>query len=39
MDCGVPFCHSDYGCPVDNLIPEWNDLVYHGRYKDAWLRL
>jgi glutamate synthase (NADPH/NADH) small chain len=39
MDCGVPFCHSDYGCPVDNLIPEWNDLVYRGRYKDAWLRL
>jgi len=27
MDCGVPFCQSDYGCPVDNLIPEWNDLI------------
>ena len=27
MDCGVPFCQSDSGCPVQNLIPEWNDLV------------
>lgn len=35
MDCGVPFCQSDTGCPVDNLIPEWNDLVYHGRWHDA----
>src|ERR1700691_6704577 len=33
MDCGVPFCQS--GCPVNNLIPDWNDLVYHGRWKDA----
>ena len=39
MDCGVPFCQSDTGCPVDNLIPEWNDLVYHGRWKDAMERL
>ena len=39
MDCGVPFCQSNYGCPVDNLIPEWNDLVYHGRWEEAWLRL
>ncbi|MFW6388209.1 MAG: glutamate synthase subunit beta [bacterium] len=39
MDCGVPFCQSDYGCPVDNLIPEWNDLVYHGRWEEAWKRL
>ena len=39
MDCGVPFCQSGYGCPVDNLIPEWNDLVYHGRWEEAWLRL
>ncbi len=39
MDCGVPFCQSSYGCPVDNLIPEWNDLVYRGREKDAWMRL
>ena len=29
MDCGVPFCMSDSGCPIDNLIPEWNDLVYN----------
>lgn len=33
MDCGVPFCHS--GCPVDNLIPDWNDLVYRGNWRDA----
>ena len=28
MDCGVPFCQSATGCPIDNLIPEWNDLIY-----------
>ena len=39
MDCGVPFCQSDTGCPIDNLIPEWNDLVYHGRWRDAIDRL
>jgi glutamate synthase (NADPH/NADH) small chain len=39
MDCGVPFCQSDYGCPVDNLIPEWNDLVYRGKWEDAFWRL
>jgi NAD(P)H-dependent glutamate synthase small subunit len=39
MDCGVPFCQSDSGCPIDNLIPEWNDLVYQGRWKDALVRL
>lgn len=39
MDCGVPFCQSNTGCPVDNLIPEWNDLVYQGRWKDALARL
>lgn len=39
MDCGVPFCQSSYGCPVDNLIPEWNDLVFKGRGKEAWARL
>jgi glutamate synthase (NADPH/NADH) small chain len=39
MDCGVPFCQSEHGCPVDNLIPEWNDLVYQGRWKDALDRL
>jgi glutamate synthase (NADPH/NADH) small chain len=39
MDCGVPFCQSDNGCPIDNLIPEWNDLVYQGRWQDALDRL
>ena len=33
MDCGVPFCHT--GCPVNNIIPDWNDLVYRGRWKQA----
>ena len=33
MDCGVPFCHT--GCPVNNIIPDWNDLVYRSRWKDA----
>ena len=33
MDCGIPFCHS--GCPVENLIPEWNDLVYNDRWQEA----
>jgi glutamate synthase (NADPH/NADH) small chain len=33
MDCGVPFCHE--GCPLGNPIPEWNDLVYKGRWRDA----
>ena len=33
MDCGIPFCHQ--GCPVNNIIPDWNDLVYHGRWKEA----
>ena len=33
MDCGIPFCHT--GCPVDNIIPDWNDLVYKDRWKDA----
>ena len=37
MDCGIPFCH--WGCPVDNLIPEWNDLLYRGNWKGAWERL
>ncbi|RME90539.1 MAG: glutamate synthase subunit beta [Candidatus Hydrogenedentota bacterium] len=35
MDCGIPFCHGDTGCPVDNLIPEWNDLVYRQKWKEA----
>jgi glutamate synthase (NADPH/NADH) small chain len=33
MDCGVPFCHN--GCPVNNLIPDWNDLVYRGQWRQA----
>jgi len=37
MDCGVPFCHT--GCPVNNLIPDWNDLVYNGRWETAIRRL
>ncbi len=46
MDCGVPFCHTGKliggmasGCPVNNLIPEWNDLVYRGDWKEALDRL
>jgi glutamate synthase (NADPH/NADH) small chain len=35
MDCGVPFCQSDTGCPVRNVIPEWNALVQRGRWRDA----
>jgi glutamate synthase (NADPH/NADH) small chain len=37
MDCGIPFCH--WGCPVDNLIPEWNDLLFRGEWKAAYQRL
>ncbi|MGD0800863.1 MAG: glutamate synthase subunit beta [Terracidiphilus sp.] len=37
MDCGVPFCHT--GCPVNNLIPDWNDLAYYGRWEAAIHRL
>ena len=33
MDCGVPFCHT--GCPLNNIIPDWNDLVFHNRWKEA----
>src|SRR5215831_15709216 len=46
MDCGVPFCHSGttvnglaLGCPINNLIPEWNDLVYREQWRDALARL
>ncbi len=46
MDCGVPFCHTGKlisgmasGCPVNNLIPEWNDLVYRGLWREALDRL
>jgi len=35
MDCGIPFCHGDTGCPVQNYIPEWNDLIYKGHWEDA----
>lgn len=38
MDCGIPYCHS-WGCPNANLIPEWNDLVYRGEWKEAYRRL
>lgn len=37
MDCGIPFCHN--GCPLGNLIPEWNDLVFRDRWRDAIERL
>ena len=33
MDCGIPFCHE--GCPLGNLIPDWNDLVYRGKWREA----
>ena len=46
MDCGVPFCHTGRliggmaaGCPINNLIPEWNDLVYRGHWREALARL
>lgn len=46
MDCGIPFCHTGAlisgmaaGCPVNNLIPEWNDLVYRGQWREALDRL
>ena len=37
MDCGIPFCNN--GCPLGNLIPDWNDLVHRGRWQDAIERL
>jgi glutamate synthase (NADPH) small chain len=37
MDCGIPFCHK--GCPLGNIIPDWNDLVYRGRWREAIHRL
>src|SRR6201998_392660 len=37
MDCGIPFCHQ--GCPLGNIIPDWNDLVYRGQWQEALLRL
>ena len=46
MDCGIPFCQTaeekdgkSMGCPVHNLIPEWNHLVYNGKWKEALHRL
>ncbi|KAJ7929220.1 hypothetical protein B0H13DRAFT_940898 [Mycena leptocephala] len=39
MDCGVPFCQSDSGCPISNVIPKWNDLVFKGQWQDALNRL
>ncbi len=43
MDCGIPFCHTgtmpEGGCPINNLIPEWNDLIYQGRWREALARL
>lgn len=33
MDCGIPYCHN--GCPINNIIPDWNDLVYNGQFRDA----
>ena len=43
MDCGIPFCHTgtmpEGGCPIHNLIPEWNDLVYQDRWREALARL
>jgi glutamate synthase (NADPH/NADH) small chain len=38
IDCGIPYCHA-IGCPVENLIPEWNELVAHGDWYEAFLRL
>ena len=39
MDCGTPFCQTETGCPVNNLIPEWNNLIYNGQWADAIDRL
>ncbi|KAG7195627.1 glutamate synthase [NADH] [Scheffersomyces spartinae] len=39
MDCGVPFCTSDTGCPISNVIPKWNELVFQDRWYDALQRL
>ena len=35
MDCGIPYCHGDTGCPVNNQIPDWNDLIYQGDWEEA----
>ncbi|PNF31497.1 Glutamate synthase [NADH], amyloplastic [Cryptotermes secundus] len=35
MECGVPFCQSSHGCPLGNIIPKWNDLIFHNNWKEA----
>lgn len=35
MDCGIPYCHGDTGCPVHNQIPDWNDLIYNNEWQEA----
>lgn len=35
MECGVPFCQSSHGCPLGNIIPKWNDLVFQSNWKEA----
>lgn len=39
MECGVPFCQSNHGCPLGNIIPKWNDLIFHGDWKQALKQL
>ncbi|KAI9798693.1 MAG: glutamate synthase [NADH] [Sarcosagium campestre] len=39
MDCGIPFCQSDSGCPISNIIPKWNELVFQSQWRDALNRL
>lgn len=39
MDCGIPFCHSNYGCPIGNLIPQFNDQMYRGKWEGAFKTL
>ncbi|KAJ0295929.1 hypothetical protein COL516b_012082 [Colletotrichum fioriniae] len=39
MDCGVPFCQSETGCPISNIIPKWNELVFQNQWRDALNRL
>ena len=35
MECGVPFCQSSHGCPLGNIIPKWNDLIFNNNWKEA----
>jgi len=39
MDCGVPYCHGDTGCPLNNQIPDWNDFIYRGEWREASIAL